>query len=256
MKNSRTQIIVLVICVFMMTGTLAVAQSAPPSPAPAAPSAAPPPEQMKGKMAPEGTKGEMGGMMGPMMGRMMEQESSEMQSPGPADRHHQGAAMEFGPLVTPLHEWIGCLMARSAALNLTPDQMNMLDDLITQHLETAIRGRAEILASQMEAEHLLRREPVDMPTLKALLKKMSEQELNLQIEGFKTYQGVLDLLTPVQKWKAQDLVGSPFPPPWKKLSSRPCPTSAGETAPSSQPSGKAEMEEKPSQGEQGHESHH
>lgn len=152
-----------------------------------------------------------------MMPEMMGREMGETRSPAAPRFESRKAGRDFGPFTAPFHRWIACLMAQRGLLGLSSGQISELDDLISEHLQSAIRGQAEIRALQVELRRILRQDSVDMQSVEALLGKISKQELELQIEGFRMYRSVLDLLTTEQRQKARDLIGTPFPAPWEEM---------------------------------------
>jgi Spy/CpxP family protein refolding chaperone len=252
MKSRGLKIIVSAIGILSMFLAPAVAQQVPSGPPTARPSEQASQQQMQGKM--KAGKMQMMPMMEhdkhKMMPGMMGQQMGEMKRPAGPGMQHPGmgphrAGMDFGPFMASFHRWIGSLMAQRGPIELTPQQINQVDDLISKHLQSAIRGHAEIRALQVELKRMLRGDTVDMQSVEAILGKISRQELELQVEGFKMYRSVLDALTSEQKKKARDLIGNPFPAPWEEMTK----------AASSGFPGKTELEQEEEQPTGAHEGH-
>jgi hypothetical protein len=252
MKSRGLKIIVSAIGILSMFLAPAVAQQVPSGPPSARPSEQAPQQQMQGKM--KAGKMQMMPMMEhdmhKMMPGMMGQQMGEMKRPAGPVMQHPGmgphrAGVEFGPFMASFHRWIGSLMAQSGPIELTFQQINQVDDLISKHLQSAIRGHAEIRALQVELKRMLRGDTVDMQSVEGILGKISRQELDLQVEGFRMYRSVLDALTSEQKQKARDLIGNPFPAPWEEMTK----------AASSGFPGKTELEQEEEQPTGAHEGH-
>jgi Spy/CpxP family protein refolding chaperone len=252
MKSRGLKSIVPAIGILWMSLTVAAAQPGTSGPPSAGPSEQPSQQQMQGKMKAGKMqmmpmmKHDMHKMMPGMMGRKM----GETKRPAGPGMQHPGmgphrAGMDFSPFMAPFHRWIGSIMAHRGPIELTPKQINQLDDLISKHLQSAIRGHAEIRALQVELKRILRGDTVDMQSVEAILEKISRQELDLQLEGFRMYRSVLDALTPEQRQKARDLIGNLFPAPWEEMA---------KTASSGLP-GDAELEQEEEQPAEGHDGH-
>ena len=140
-------------------------------------------------------------------------------------QYHQRGGIGAYALMGPFHEWMRCLMCRQASLDLTSGQKENLDDALTGHLMFAIRTRAEARALQLDLKHELRKQPLDLQAIETLVRKLTEQEFKLLIEGIKLYNEVLGILTVDQRAKVEELIGSPFPPFWEEMPPRPCPRS-------------------------------
>jgi Spy/CpxP family protein refolding chaperone len=252
MKVCGLKSIALTIGILVMSFPLAAAQPVTSAPPFAGPSEQTSQQQMQGKMKAGKMqmmpmmKHDMHKMMPGMMGRKMD----EMKRPAGPGMQHPGmgpyrAGMDSGPFMASFHRWIGSLMAQRGPIELTSQQINQLDELVSKHLQSAIRGHAEIRALQVELKRVLRGDTVDMQSVEAILGKISRQELDLQVEGFRMYRSVLDALTPDQRQKARDLIGNPFPAPWEEMT---------EAASSGFP-GKTELEQEEEQPAEGHEGH-
>lgn len=164
-------------------------------------------------------------------------------------KYHQKGRIGAHALMGPFHEWMRCLMCRQPSLALTSGQKENLDEALTKHLMSAIRARAEARALQLDLKHGLRKQPLDLQAIETLVRKLTEQRFKLLMEGVKLYNEVLGILTADQRAKAEELIGSPFPPSWEEMPPRPCPKSLL-SGPSKSSSKKGD------QRKQRHEGHH
>ncbi len=90
-------------------------------------------------------------------------------------------------------------------LNLTPSQMQKINDIILEHRQEAItlRGERTRLKSQLEAE-LLKKDP-SMSKIKSILKDISEVEYKLRLSSIEMVFEVESVLTPQQKQQLMTL---------------------------------------------------
>lgn len=129
---------------------------------------------------------------------------------------HKGRKMGMGGLMRPFHRWTRQLMAHQQDIGLSESQINQLDKMVTDHLKNAVRQKAEIKAQRMELKYILRNEPIDLQTSQDLLRSISTIQTDMQVEGLQLYNQVLQVFTPEQKEQIDNMIGSPFAPPWKK----------------------------------------
>jgi len=151
-----------------------------------------------------GVKG-AGMMAGKMMhGRMM---------PG---MHGHGMCGMFW-LMKPFHAWIAQVMANQQDLGLSPEQVQQLEGAVAEHLKKAVRNRAEAQVLKVDLAQVLREKSIDLPGVRDLLRKLADQDTELQVQGIELYVRVLQLLTDQQKEKIMELIGPPFPFPWESM---------------------------------------
>jgi len=151
-----------------------------------------------------GVKGR--GIMGAKMmhGRMM---------PG---MHGHGMCGMFW-LMKPFHAWIAQVMANQQDLGLSPEQVQQLEGAVAEHLKKAVRNRAEAQVLRVDLAQALREKSIDLPGVRDQLKKLADQDTDLQVQGIELYVHVLQLLTDQQKGKVMELIGPPFPFPWESM---------------------------------------
>jgi len=159
-------------------------------------------------------------MMSEKIDKMIKERMAEMRAESPHGKEKR--AIGAYAIMGPFHEWIGCLMTERSILELRPDQKDQMDDLLTRHLMAAVRGRAEARALQMELKHALRKETVDLQAIEPLLRKITDQEFELLKEGIQLYKEVIGILTAGQREKMEEMIGSPFPPPWHGMAAGSC----------------------------------
>jgi hypothetical protein len=159
------------------------------------------------------------GMMHRGVHHMMGEKGVGMGMPGMRGcrMHERCMGMAAQQIMAPFHRWLGKLTAHRQDIGLTSEQMDKLDAMVTEHLQFAIVKMAESRALQVQLRHLLRQEPLEMPAVENLLKQITEHDFNLQLEGVKLYNQVLQMLTDQQREKATELIGTPFPPPWENM---------------------------------------
>ncbi len=152
-----------------------------------------------------------GGVKGPgmMAGKMMH----ERMMPG---IHGHGVCGMFW-LMKPFHAWIAQVMANRQDLGLSPEQVQQLEGAMAEHLKKAVRNRAEAQVLKVDLVQAMREKSIDLPGVKDLLKKLADQDTELQVQGIELYVRVLQLLTDQQKEKVMELIGPPFPYPWESM---------------------------------------
>jgi hypothetical protein len=174
------------------------------------------PQQMmeRGQMMP-------GMMMCPMMPGMQERMSRNVRPPERRmtdGRDFMGMGRSVLQMVTVnFHRWFGALMSRKEEIQLSGEQVNQIDRAMTEHLQSAIRGQAEGRALLEGLRYRLRQPQLDLPSVENELRQIMEQEIRMQMEGIGVYRTVHDILTPDQQARVAELIGSPFPPPWRGM---------------------------------------
>ncbi|RJQ77892.1 MAG: hypothetical protein C4519_12715 [Desulfobacteraceae bacterium] len=147
--------------------------------------------------------GHAGGMCGMMGGGMM---GGGMMRGG----------MHDAMLMHGFHAWTHRLMAHARVMELSRDQMDKIDQMITTHLAKAIRDQAEVQALMVTLQKDLRAENIDLKSVEKQLQTSHSKTQQMQLEGIRLYTQVLNVLTPQQRGKLPDTIGTPFPAPWGK----------------------------------------
>jgi hypothetical protein len=120
-------------------------------------------------------------------------------------------------LVSSFHRWMKGFMAHKSLFDLSSDQMNKLEDLLAEHLKSAIRKKAEIRVLRVDLIQKLRKDPMDLKGAEDLLKMIYGKKIELQMEGIQLYSQVMQVLTDQQKAKVKEILGSPFCTPWESM---------------------------------------
>lgn len=115
------------------------------------------------------------------------------------------------------HLWIECLMAERDDLDLSPDQSARLDKTLTDYFRNLIETEAAAFSAMVQLKYDLRQPKVDLPSVQTQLKEISEKEYSIQLSAIKTYLSILDILTPPQRQKLDESIGSAFPSMWHPM---------------------------------------
>jgi hypothetical protein len=133
-------------------------------------------------------------------------------------RYSTGMGKSMLQMVTVnFHQWFGALMSRKEEIQLSGEQLNQIDRAMTEHLQSAIRGQAESRSLSEGLRYRLRQPQLDLSSVENELRQIMEQEIRMQMEGIGVYRTVLDILSPDQQARVTELIGSPFPPPWRGM---------------------------------------
>jgi len=165
--------------------------------------------------------GMMPGMMGKMMQGMMPGMRQGMHGMGGGPMGMKGMMWGMRGMMRSFHTWIGKLMSNSKNLGLSTEQINRLEEAVTEHLKRAILNRAEARALQVDLMQALRKKTVDLQSVEVLLKKIVDHDFQLQMDGIRLYTRMLQVLTAEQRAKAEEVIGTPFPPFWEVMSMGP-----------------------------------
>jgi hypothetical protein len=177
-------------------------------------------------------KGGMKQKMHQMMGKGMDKPGKQqMTGPGgkkksdivsPEEKKRHRAYGGVYALMGPFHRWMGCLISHQTCFNLTPVQLERMDDAVTRHLMSVTRSQAEARALKLDLKHALRKEKIELNTVEGLVQKLTHQESDMLMEGIKLYTEVLNTLTADQRMKVREIIGGPFPPPWEDMAFYSC----------------------------------
>lgn len=152
------------------------------------------------------------------------------------DRHwaHMGPVRTF-------NLWVYNFMVHLELFDLTPEQKDKIEKLNAGHQKAAIRAWADIRTQMVDLRQLFKTENLDLQAIETQLNQIAHSDVQAIMEGLKFYTDLMNTLTPQQKEKVKEVIGSPFMPPWEqgnvgwpKKSSRPA-----KTAPAPEKGGKA-----------------
>ncbi len=130
--------------------------------------------------------------------------------------YQMGMDMGSG-LMGPFHGWMKGFMAHQSLFDLSADQTNKIEGLLSEHLKNAIRGQAEMRVLQVDLIQKLQKDPVEVKAAEDVLKKISDEQTRLQMEGVQLYSQILLLLNDSQKAKVKEIIGSPFCIHWESM---------------------------------------
>jgi Spy/CpxP family protein refolding chaperone len=156
---------------------------------------------MSSGMMGEGGQAQMMGqrMMGPGMMPMMRMEGLERMG-----------LRKMG-ITGMLHRWGSYFFTRKDQLGLTEDQLDKIESILNSHIKYAIRKNADRKILLMEIQELLVKDKVDLGGVEEKLKAMEALNTDMNMEGVRTLEEALTVLTPEQRKKVKALFkGSTF----------------------------------------------
>jgi Spy/CpxP family protein refolding chaperone len=115
------------------------------------------------------------------------------------------------------HYWLGCLMAVREKLDLSPEQSQKLDKTLTDYSKNLIDAEAAAFSEMVQLKYDLRQAKADMPAVQTQLQQITQHESSIQLSAIKTYLALLDILTPPQRQKVDELIGSAFSSMWHPM---------------------------------------
>jgi Spy/CpxP family protein refolding chaperone len=132
------------------------------------------------------------GMMGPgkgygMMGR-------GMMGPG-----MMGMGMQRMGLMGMLHQWGSLLFAQKDGLGLPQTQIDQIESILNSHIKYAIRKNADRKILLIEIQELLIKDKVNLSEVEGKLKAMEALNTDIKMEGIRTLEQALAVLTPEQQ---------------------------------------------------------
>jgi Spy/CpxP family protein refolding chaperone len=178
--------------------------------------AVPPPAEGTGLAAPAAPGGTMSGMMGPGMMGMMGGGMMGKGAMGPATMPpcmQGGGGMAMGPrggmsagnLEGMLYMWAREVFGQPE-LNLTPGQLEAIGAIFSGHAKYAIRKLADRKILLMDLEEMLVQDKTDMGDVEKKLKALGAVETEMRLEGVRTMEAALKVLSPEQQKQAKSLM--------------------------------------------------
>ena len=143
-----------------------------------------------------------GSMMGSGMGCPMMQRMSRMMGQQMGGPMRMGRGMD---LMDMLHQWGALILTEKDRLGISPDQLEKIESIMMEHVRYAIPRNANREVLLLESADLLGREKVDLAELEKRVKALESLESDLNMEGIRTLERMLDVLTPEQQKKAKSL---------------------------------------------------
>ena len=165
----------------------------------------------------------------PEHGKAYAEQEARWRNPWEKERFRRGARPGWYPrryaprsamseITGDFHFWLECLMAERRDLCLSPEQSGQLDKALTQYSKGLIESEAAALSAMVQLKYDLRQPRVDMSSVQTELKAVSDHEYAIQLSAIKTYQSILDILTPAQRQQIDESIGSAFPSMWHSMS--------------------------------------
>jgi Spy/CpxP family protein refolding chaperone len=130
------------------------------------------------------------GMMGPGMMGMAGFERMGMQRMG---------------LMGMLHRWGSHFFTQRDQLGLTETQLDKIESVLNSHIKYAIRKNADRKILLIEIQELLVKDKVNLSEVEGKLKAMEALNTDMKMEGVRTLEQALAILTPEQQMKAKTL---------------------------------------------------
>jgi hypothetical protein len=133
-------------------------------------------------MGPHGMGGQCQSMM-PMMG----------------DQEHCVKHPSSAALMKMLHKWGRLFFARQNELGLTEEQLDEMESILTSHVKSAIRKRADLKVLLIESQEILLKQDINLKAVEKKLKAMEALNTEMAMEGIQTLKKALAALTPEQQ---------------------------------------------------------
>ena len=141
-------------------------------------------------------QGKMGhGMMGGMGASMMPRRAMAC----------GGMGCQNIDLAKILHQWGSCFFTQKEQLGLTDEQLDQIQSILNSHMKYAIRKNADGRVLLIEIQELLVKEKVNLGEVKGKVQSLEGLNTDMNMEGIRTLEEALGVLTPEQQKKAKGL---------------------------------------------------
>ncbi len=110
--------------------------------------------------------------------------------------------------------WIDTLMMHRDALDLSAEQTDRIGALSATLAQRIITNNAKYRVLEIDYRQAMRKRSVDQKAVEKILKQQADLQYENRMLGVTFYTQVLALMTPEQKGRLWDVVGSPFPHRW------------------------------------------
>jgi Spy/CpxP family protein refolding chaperone len=104
-----------------------------------------------------------------------------------------------------LHQWGSCLFTQKEQLELTDEQLDQIQSILNSHMKYAIRKNADGRVLLIEIQELLVKEKVNLGEVKEKVQSLEGLNTDMNMEGVRTLEEALGVLTPEQQKKAKAL---------------------------------------------------
>jgi Spy/CpxP family protein refolding chaperone len=116
-----------------------------------------------------------------------------------------GMGMQRMGLMGMLHRWGSYLFTQKHQLGLTLTQLDKIESILNSHIKYAIRKNADRKILLIEIQELLVKDKVNLNEVEGKLKAMEALNTDMKMEGIRTLEQALAILTPEQQKKAKTL---------------------------------------------------
>ncbi len=137
-----------------------------------------------------------GGMMGPGMGSGMMDRG--MMGHGRMPKSGMAGFGRMG-LMGMLHQWGSHFFTQKDQLGLTETQLDKIESVFNSHIKYAIRKNADRKILLIEIQELLIKDKVNLSEVEGKLKAMEALNTDMKMEGIRTLEQALAVLTPEQQ---------------------------------------------------------
>jgi Spy/CpxP family protein refolding chaperone len=117
-------------------------------------------------------------------------------------RDHLGRSASRRPLVS-------FMLRHRDALGLSSEQVRSLERIRSDFRREAIRREAELRVAELDLEQLLEAEPVDLGKVEGKIREIERLRGDLEIARVRAIEEGKALLTPEQRSKLDEMLGSP-----------------------------------------------
>lgn len=104
-----------------------------------------------------------------------------------------------------LHQWGSCFFTQKDQLGLTDEQLDKIQSILNSHMKYAIRKNADLRILLIEIQELLVKEKVNLGEVEAKVKAMEGLKTDMNMEGVRTLEKALSVLTAKQQKDAKAL---------------------------------------------------
>jgi Spy/CpxP family protein refolding chaperone len=104
-----------------------------------------------------------------------------------------------------LHQWGSCFFTQKEQLGLTDEQLDQIQSILNSHMKYAIRKNADGRVLLIEIQELLVKEKVNLGEVKEKVQSLEGLNTDMNMEGVRTLEEALGVLTPEQQKKAKAL---------------------------------------------------
>lgn len=104
-----------------------------------------------------------------------------------------------------LHQWGSSFFTQKDQLGLTDSQLDQIQSILNSHMKYAIRKNADGRVLLIEIQELLVKEKVNLGEVEGKVKSLEGLNTHMNMEGVRTLEEALGVLTPEQQKKAKAL---------------------------------------------------